>query len=223
MTSHRDPLGVAIAIVTLILLLVAAAFIVECVLVSREVGHHAVDVLDQLHATLTDADRTVIIVGATATNIERTTRTWQAKQNALTDQTALTEQSLNRLLLSLNETAIRTSNLVAGQDQSLSTLEMAASQSFTKVGNATTTLEAGIGSLDQASATVARELPPILANLNATSAGAAATSSNVAATSADIRAFTHRELAPARGTWNVVKGFLRSFAGPAAQVATAVK
>ena len=40
---------------------------------------------------------------------------------------------------------------------------------------------------------------------------------------ADTAAFVHRELAPARGTWNVVKAFLREFAGPAAEVATAVK
>jgi hypothetical protein len=40
---------------------------------------------------------------------------------------------------------------------------------------------------------------------------------------ADVAAFTHRELAPVRGTWHVIKSFLMEFAGPAAQVATAAK
>jgi ABC-type transporter Mla subunit MlaD len=46
---------------------------------------------------------------------------------------------------------------------------------------------------------------------------------NLDATSADIRAFVHRETTPVRGTWNVIKAFLRDLAGPAAQVATSVK
>jgi hypothetical protein len=46
---------------------------------------------------------------------------------------------------------------------------------------------------------------------------------NLDATSGDIHAFVHRETTPVRGTWNVIKSFLEEFAGPAAQVATAVK
>jgi hypothetical protein len=48
-------------------------------------------------------------------------------------------------------------------------------------------------------------------------------SANVDAATADISAFVHRETTPVRGTWNVLKKFLQEFAGPAAQVATAVK
>lgn len=39
----------------------------------------------------------------------------------------------------------------------------------------------------------------------------------------DTAAFVHRELAPARGTWNVVKAFLFQIAGPAASVASAIR
>lgn len=46
---------------------------------------------------------------------------------------------------------------------------------------------------------------------------------NLDASSGDIRAFVHRETAPVRGTWNVIKAFLAEFAGPLAQVATAAK
>jgi hypothetical protein len=89
-------------------------------------------------------------------------------------------------------------------------------------------------------------LRPAIANLVQTSAGASAAmkaagkdlsdptihetlahvdgvAGNADAASRDIAAFVHRETTPARGTWNVIKSFLREFAGPAAQVATAVK
>ena len=49
------------------------------------------------------------------------------------------------------------------------------------------------------------------------------TTANLADTTKDIKDYVHRETAPVRGTWNVLKSFLREFAGPAAQVATAVK
>ena len=39
----------------------------------------------------------------------------------------------------------------------------------------------------------------------------------------DVAAFTHRELAPVRGTWNLIKSFLVEFAGPLSSVATAAK
>jgi hypothetical protein len=46
---------------------------------------------------------------------------------------------------------------------------------------------------------------------------------NLDATTGDIHAFVHRETTPVRGTWTVIKAFLRDFAGPAAQVATSAK
>lgn len=83
------------------------------------------------------------------------------------------------------------------------------------------------------------ELRPIIDNgIRATTAAASAmsdpeihetlthvdgVSSNLEATTGDIQAFVHRETTPVRGTWNVIKAFLRDFAGPAAQVATSVK
>jgi hypothetical protein len=46
---------------------------------------------------------------------------------------------------------------------------------------------------------------------------------NGARATTDIADFTHRELAPVKGTWNLIKHFLMEFAGPSAQVATAIK
>lgn len=46
---------------------------------------------------------------------------------------------------------------------------------------------------------------------------------NVDATTRDFAAWVHRETAPVRGTWNVLKEILFEIAGPAASVASAVK
>lgn len=69
-----------------------------------------------------------------------------------------------------------------------------------------------------------------IVHLDETSAHAAETAEQTAqtvahlnATASDVQAFVHRETTPVRGTWNVIKAFLREFAGPAAQVATAAK
>lgn len=67
------------------------------------------------------------------------------------------------------------------------------------------------------------DIQPILRNTAEITAHAAATSAHLEAASADIAQFVHRETTPVRGTWNVIKAFLREFAGPAAQVATAAK
>lgn len=61
------------------------------------------------------------------------------------------------------------------------------------------------------------------ANVQAATAQLNATSENISAATQDIAAFVHRETTPVRGTWNVIKAFLREFAGPAAQVTTAIR
>jgi hypothetical protein len=71
---------------------------------------------------------------------------------------------------------------------------------------------------------------PAIDSANAASGSAAASAAHLSEASAhlndasaDVAAWIHRETTPVRGTWNVVKSFLRSFAGPAAQVATAAR
>jgi hypothetical protein len=73
-------------------------------------------------------------------------------------------------------------------------------------------------------------LPPIMADLQKTgdqtviiSQNTADSSHEIDLTLHDVQAFAHRELSPIRGTWNVLKGILMEFAGPAAEVATAIK
>lgn len=98
-----------------------------------------------------------------------------------------------------------------------------------------TALQPTLKNLADASAGAARAMndPSItasLANVQETSAATAATAAQLQqiaehldGAAADVQAFVHRETTPARGTWNVIKTFLMEFAGPGAQVATAVK
>jgi hypothetical protein len=76
----------------------------------------------------------------------------------------------------------------------------------------------------------AQKTPEILQHVDDSTAQLVITSQNVAgatddvhATTHDIAAYVHRETTPIRGTLNLIKSFLVTFAGPAAQVATAVK
>jgi hypothetical protein len=63
----------------------------------------------------------------------------------------------------------------------------------------------------------------ILRHADASMANLETMSVNGARATTDIADFTHRELAPVKGTWNLIKHFLMEFAGPGAQVATAIK
>ena len=156
-------------------------------------------------AILADAHRTVIITGAAVRNIELGTRTWQKKQNAMADQAIEAEESLNAALRSLGTTADALSTLSQAQNQRLSALEEQLSTSVTMT-------QPAIGSLTSA-----------LSNASRASANIADTTASMDASAHDVQAFIHRETTPVRGTWNVIKSFLREFAGPSASVATAIK
>jgi len=162
-----------------------------------------------LQANLADLHRTLLVAGGAITNIEKGTRTWQKKQNAIADQALTDERSLNIALLSLSTTANSISGLTGEQKSSLSNLENTASASFMQMGALSNTVE--------------KQLTPVLASFAQASANAADTTASMDASAHDVQAFIHRETTPVRGTWNVIKSFLREFAGPAAQVATATK
>ena len=82
-------------------------------------------------------------------------------------------------------------------------------------------LKPGIDNMVLASKAAADDLAdPSIHAILATTAG---TSANVEMTTHDVAAFAHRELAPVKGTWNLIKAFLMEFAGPAAEIATAAK
>jgi hypothetical protein len=166
-------------------------------------------------------------------------------------QAGQTEAAVSQAAQSLNKTIAGLDTLIARTDTSLNSPEgvlpaLAATVAATK--GATTELARqarqnladldiseqrlipAISNFDLASATLARQLPPILANVQATTGGTVRIAQNTAdtaaqldATATDLRKFADRELAPAKGAWHVVKSFLFEIAGPAASVATAAK
>lgn len=62
-----------------------------------------------------------------------------------------------------------------------------------------------------------------LAEVDGAASEANKTSQHVEGAAGDVQQWIHRNTTPVRGTWNLVKAFLREFAGPAAEVATAIK
>jgi hypothetical protein len=218
-------------------------FLVMCVVVFGILYRASVLVVDLTRdVDSITANANTLLVTANATLAEAKSASTQAALAAAEQRAYWNKTSLEtyKTMAALRLTIVRTDQSVndvlvprvsASLDASTA-LERTATES---VADTTARLDATIDALR-----------PAIANLVQTSAGASAameaagkdlsdpaihetlahvdgTAGNVDAASRDIAAFVHRETTPARGTWNVIKSFLREFAGPAAQVATAVK
>lgn len=84
-------------------------------------------------------------------------------------------------------------------------------------------LQPSLQNFAAASLTLSNGLADTLPHITATSAHVESATGHIDGAAGDVQAFIHRETAPVRGTWNIIKSFLQQFAGPAAQVATAAK
>ncbi len=172
----------------------------------------------ELTATILDAHRTVLVAGGAITNIEKGTRQFQTQQIALASSSQKALNTLDADLSSLGSLLSTGSSLLSSQQQSLNQLESEASQSIKS-----TTEQAA--SLVPAARETLTTLNTQLADpaIHDTLVHVDGTSAEMEATAHDVHNFVHRETAPVRGTWNVIRGFLESFAGPAAEVAVAIK
>jgi methyl-accepting chemotaxis protein len=178
----------------------------------------------KLDAVLTDASRTLIVVGATAGNIERTTRTWQSKQNAVADQAMTAEaqltsdlRDLGTLESSLNSMIVQQSAWLHGSEESASML-MSDTIQPTLVDIQRTAANSAASSQ-----TLSSGLLQTMPQIESTAENTAKTTAHIEGTTKDVQDFAHRELAPVKGTWNAIKAFLFEIAGPAASVATSLK
>ena len=88
----------------------------------------------ELSQTLTDADRTVIIVGGVARNIEGVSRSWKAQQDQLTIQSATAIKSWSLDLENLATWLSAVNSLTNSQSRSLSALEATVSSSVSDMG-----------------------------------------------------------------------------------------
>lgn len=220
--------------------LCGAAMTVLCLLLWN--GNLAVK---QITQTATDMDRTAIIAGAAMTDVQKTLAIERSAAQSQIDQGAAAELAMRNSAESLNRLVRRT-------DRSLNDPKTGLLPALARVPATILPQAASLGRQAQANLaelqqievqaspaarnlatlteTINRQASPVLSHLDATTAYSEsamghlnATSANLEATSADVRAFAHRELAPARGAWNTVKTVLRYLVEPGAAIATAAK
>jgi len=199
----------------------------ELIAFVRETREAERELVPRIDKTLQDADAAMVAV----VGIQRDTTRTEAEMAGLLNQTrrsmltAAQEQQLvsnaNRVLAD----ADRAVQQFGDAAQSLGTAGPAVAETVRNIGGDSHDVLAA--SLQGAEAlTTDLQQPEIKAAADAMERAAestAETARNAADASADIKVWVHRETTPVRGTWNIVKAFLREFAGPAAQVAAAAK
>ncbi len=189
------------------------------------------EVLYNANGLLNDADKAAVNINSTATVVHNAAQAqasyWPKELQETQKVTAAAKELIVRTNLSLNgggsisgvlpqlTDAIRAGAMdVSSTSKALNgTIE----QTQTILANL---LVASKGAADTMSDP---DIPATLKEVRLTSEHVAGTTANLDSTSHDIQQFVHRETAPVKGTWNVIKSFLVSFAGPMAQVATAAK
>jgi len=144
-----------------------------------------------INAQLTDISRTTRIVAGLSSNLERSTREWAKTENQLAQQALTDESSLNGVLTSLQETEDSSSDFIREQKLTLSTSETALSESATKMGSLSDSLQA--------------QLTPLLSN-------AVLSSQNLAASTKDVQIvadkFRDDFVKPKNRAWAYLKAVL---------------
>lgn len=97
-----------------------------------------------LPAILADAHRTELIAAGAISNIEKGTRTWQKKQNSLADQSQIVLTDTQNELLSLTKTTDSLSQSIQEQNSNLSRLQSTASDSLSKMGTLSDSLDSAV-------------------------------------------------------------------------------
>lgn len=170
------------------------------------------------------AEASIAAAGLTIAQVGAKERTaFDAQQKYFEDLSKRTDvllESANATIQLLNQSVVPeiSSNLV----HSDSLIE----RSSSAVERISTAAESSINqsaALIESISAGAWNLEPAITNINAIAENSKGISANLEATTGDIKDFVHRETTPVRGTWNMIKNFLKEFAGPAAEVATSIK
>ena len=223
------------------MLLAGACIVVAGIIV---LVFHLVNDAKQLDKDLVAAQGTIVALHGAAKNLENTL---VLERQAATAQIQTTQQaatSLAQASAAANTLIAHTDaqlNGAAGvlpalrdtiqhQDEGFSALERQAGENLADLDTAEKSIFPALANFNQASLDLAQQLPPILSDVKSTTGSTVTIAANTADTthqldlaSQDFQAWLHRELAPVRGTWNLIKGSLMEFLGPAAQVATAAR
>lgn len=187
-----------------------AFFLLELGLAVRDIRIHTIP---QLTQAATDADRSVIIIGATAGNLERTSREWKAKQDQVAQGALAATITLNSDLTQLAHLLSTGSSLLESQQQSLKSLETTAGQSLTTAGDSVavlaTQMQPVIVNLQNATKNAADASQSLNKAILATSPDVEKTAHDLAATAADGKlvadAYTQKLLHPVRSFWHGLK------------------
>lgn len=125
----------------------------------------------ELQATLTDAHRVVLATGGAVSNIEKSSRKWDARENEIANQTSTAISTLNASLLEVSTFTSTATSLLKSQQQSLNALESTASASISTMGTSVAALsptaQAALSNLNSASQELRDQLsdPAIRATL----------------------------------------------------------
>jgi ABC-type transporter Mla subunit MlaD len=204
------------------MLMCAGTFaLIEAGLLERE-ARLKIDVLaGQAQGLIDDTTRVEQLSSGAINEIRDTVRDSRKQNQQTAENTAKATETLNADLLSMGV-------LLDGANRTLQDVGRQAGETLSNIDQSVQSTNPAIANLTRASQAAADDLsdPAIkqsLANVQLVTLNTADTTKQLDMTAQDIHAFVHRETTPVRGTWNVIKGFLVSFAGPVAQVITATK
>jgi hypothetical protein len=200
----------------------------------------------------TDARRTVVIAGGAMTDAQKTLAIErraaqsqivqaQAAETAIAQSAASLDRLVRHTDASLNDPKTGLLPAISSVPPQilppLQALETQAGGLIADLRRTNGSLGNSLDNFDVITRELATQLPPVLADVRTssdnvaditstskgTSAHVEATAADLHATADDVHAWVHRELAPVHGAWHAVKSFLFGIAGPAANVATALK
>lgn len=205
----------------------ASFFLVEGGLLLRE-ARVKVDVLATEYARLIEpgmkAEASLAAAGITLAQVGAKERSaFDAQQKyfvKLSDRTDTLFSSMNQTVEGVNDEILprirenleSTNALVDNGDLGITDLRAALRDGRVNARNLSASANSFIG-----------DLRPAVENFNGAAKNGFEISANLDSTTKDVADFVHRETTPVRGMWNIIKAFLKTFAGPLAQTATAIK
>jgi len=188
---------------------VTAAFaflLIEAGLAVRDVRTKTVP---QVTQAATDIDRTAIVVGGVATNIERSTRSWQAKQNQLAESALQATNTLNSDLTGLG-TLLSTANFaVSTASNSASGLSQKASEELIQLQVLSSAVKPILTQISATMQSLSVSSQSLSETLTASEPHLIATTANLDASSADVKEVTDHYkqtlLHPVKSFWHGVR------------------
>jgi ABC-type transporter Mla subunit MlaD len=218
-----------------ILHLVAIAAIALAGLVLYDTHRALRDTAGQARYTLDNVNRLVRETAQTSANLRHATAEWEtsSKQQAAyftaaAAKTGAVLDAAQSAIASIERSSAQINAAIINQDANLQAIERQATAAIATLEKTAAGLEPVIADLaktagNTATVTADPSIAETLRHVDGTAGQFELTSQHIEGATKDIQAFVHRETSPVRGTWNMIRSFLATFAGPAAQVATAAK